>query len=74
MDKSSYAIPVLDNPALAAQIAARWNNLTKPPGSLGRLEEIATRPGATAATRDLPSPGLTKPACRYKVRPEARRA
>jgi anaerobic dimethyl sulfoxide reductase subunit B (iron-sulfur subunit) len=37
----------------------------------GPLVEIATRPGATIAIRNLPSPDLTKPACRYKVRLEA---
>jgi anaerobic dimethyl sulfoxide reductase subunit B (iron-sulfur subunit) len=37
----------------------------------GPLAEIAARPGATIAIRELPSPDLTKPACRYKVRPEA---
>ena len=44
MDKFfDVEIPAVDNPPLAAQIAARWNNLTKPPGSLGRLEEIVTQ-------------------------------
>ncbi len=41
---------------------------------IGPLEEFAKRPGATATTRDLPSPGLTKPSCRYMVRPEAQQA
>ncbi len=39
---------------------------------VGPLAEIATRPGATIALRDLPSPELTRPACRYVVRSEAR--
>jgi len=38
---------------------------------VGRLAEIDTRPGVAASIRNLPSPGLTKPACRYKVRQEA---
>lgn len=29
--------------ALAAAVRDRWNNLTKPPGSLGQLEELVTR-------------------------------
>jgi nicotinate-nucleotide--dimethylbenzimidazole phosphoribosyltransferase len=32
-----------DNNALAAAVRDRWNNLTKPPGSLGQLEELVTR-------------------------------
>jgi len=40
----------------------------------GRLSDIASRPDAAAQVRNLPSPGLTGPACRYKVRPEAERA
>src|SRR5882672_8108174 len=36
-------IPSVENPTLSSQIAARWNNLTKPPGSLGQLEELVTR-------------------------------
>jgi hypothetical protein len=38
---------------------------------IGSLEEIAARPGATATIRSLPSPLLTKPACRFRVRREA---
>jgi anaerobic dimethyl sulfoxide reductase subunit B (iron-sulfur subunit) len=38
---------------------------------IGRLAEIAARPGVAAAIHNLPSPGLTKPSCRYKVRQEA---
>jgi anaerobic dimethyl sulfoxide reductase subunit B (iron-sulfur subunit) len=38
---------------------------------IGPLTEIAARPGATMQIRDLPSAVLTKPATRYKVRPEA---
>ena len=38
---------------------------------IGRLAEIAARTGAVAAIHNLPSPDLTKPSCRYKVRREA---
>jgi anaerobic dimethyl sulfoxide reductase subunit B (iron-sulfur subunit) len=41
---------------------------------IGRLEEISRRSGAVAEIRDLPSSRLTKPACRYRVRPEAKGA
>jgi nicotinate-nucleotide--dimethylbenzimidazole phosphoribosyltransferase len=40
MEKS---IPSFDNPALLDRIQARWNNLTKPPGSLGQLEVLGAR-------------------------------
>ncbi len=36
-------IPSLDDPALAAAVERRWNSLTKPPGSLGRLESLLLR-------------------------------
>ena len=36
-------IPPFDDAALEQQIRARWDNLTKPPGSLGFLEDLATR-------------------------------
>ncbi len=35
------------------------------------LAEIESRPGATIAIAGLPSPDLTRPACRYKIRTEA---
>jgi anaerobic dimethyl sulfoxide reductase subunit B len=38
---------------------------------IGSLEEISARPGATIAIRCLPSPDITRPACRYKVKAEA---
>ena len=38
---------------------------------VGPLAEIAARPGATIALRDLPSPELTRPSIRYRVRKEA---
>jgi len=37
----------------------------------GPLEEIAKRPGAAVALRDLPPPGITKPSIRYRARKEA---
>jgi anaerobic dimethyl sulfoxide reductase subunit B len=39
---------------------------------IGPLAEIKSKPGATAALRDLPSPELTRPSIRYRVREEAR--
>jgi anaerobic dimethyl sulfoxide reductase subunit B len=39
---------------------------------IGLLDELAARPGATIAISGLPSPEITRPACRYKVRTEAR--
>src|SRR6266567_3560188 len=36
-------IPSVENPALASRIAERWDNLTKPPGSLGHLERLVAR-------------------------------
>ncbi len=36
------------------------------------LAEIARRPGATIKLRDLPPSYLTRPATRYRIRPEAR--
>jgi anaerobic dimethyl sulfoxide reductase subunit B len=41
---------------------------------IGPLAEIAARPGSVIDIRNLPSPDLTRPACRYKVRPEAQKA
>jgi len=38
---------------------------------VGLLAEIAVRPGATIAIHHLPSPEMTKPSSRYKVRREA---
>ena len=38
---------------------------------VGPLTEIAARPGATIALRALPSPELTRPSIRYRVRKEA---
>src|SRR6185369_4505025 len=36
-------IPPVEDPALSIQIAKRWDSLTKPPGSLGQLEELVAR-------------------------------
>src|SRR3989442_13143293 len=36
-------IPSVENPALSIRIAERWDNLTKPPGSLGQLERLVAR-------------------------------
>ena len=47
------AIHPVDDPALAARIQYRLDHLTKPPGSLGRLEELALRYGLARGTPDL---------------------
>jgi anaerobic dimethyl sulfoxide reductase subunit B (iron-sulfur subunit) len=39
---------------------------------VGPLAKIAARPGATISLRGLPSPELTKPSIRYRVRSEAK--
>ncbi len=39
---------------------------------IGSLAHIEQRPGSTIAVRNLPSPALTGPSARYRVRPEAR--
>src|SRR5436190_13363050 len=36
-------IPSVENASLSREIAARWDNLTKPPGSLGQLEQLVAR-------------------------------
>src|SRR5205085_3957145 len=41
--KLPISIPKFDDAALETAVNDRWNNLTKPPGSLGRLEELVTR-------------------------------
>ena len=50
---TSLAIRPVDDPALAAQIQHRLDHLTKPPGSLGRLEELALRYGLARGMADL---------------------
>ncbi len=37
--KRTFQIPVSASDTLTAEVLNRWNSLTKPPGSLGRLEE-----------------------------------
>lgn len=39
---------------------------------IGPLDEIANRPGATLEIESMPSPELTKPSIRYRIRKEAR--
>src|SRR3954447_10482922 len=41
--KLPIEIPNFDDPALQGAVKERWNNLTKPPGSLGQLEDLVTR-------------------------------
>jgi nicotinate-nucleotide--dimethylbenzimidazole phosphoribosyltransferase len=41
--KLPIRIPSFDDAALAGAVHARWNNLTKPPGSLGHLEDLVAR-------------------------------
>lgn len=43
-------IPAAANPQIAAEVAARWNSLTKPPGSLGRLESLVEQLAQAAGT------------------------
>jgi nicotinate-nucleotide--dimethylbenzimidazole phosphoribosyltransferase len=43
MNKLNLAIPSVENKRLEKEILDRLNNLTKPVGSLGRLEELALR-------------------------------
>jgi nicotinate-nucleotide--dimethylbenzimidazole phosphoribosyltransferase len=45
-----FEIPSIADPALEARIRARLDSLTKPPGSLGRLEELALQLGLIQAT------------------------
>lgn len=46
----SIEIPATANEELAAAVTARWNSLTKPPGSLGRLEGLVTQLALAAGT------------------------
>jgi nicotinate-nucleotide--dimethylbenzimidazole phosphoribosyltransferase len=43
MDKRAFAVPSVRDIELEEKITDRLNNLTKPLGSLGRLEEIVLR-------------------------------
>jgi nicotinate-nucleotide--dimethylbenzimidazole phosphoribosyltransferase len=47
------SIEPVESPALRQKIQARLDNLTKPPGSLGRLEDLALRYGMARGTADL---------------------
>jgi nicotinate-nucleotide--dimethylbenzimidazole phosphoribosyltransferase len=51
LDQTIHAVEPAADPALLARITQRLDHLTKPPGSLGRLEEIVARYGL--ATRQL---------------------
>jgi nicotinate-nucleotide--dimethylbenzimidazole phosphoribosyltransferase len=51
LDQTLRAIEPAENPALRSRIGQRLDNLTKPRGSLGRLEEIVLRYGL--ATRQI---------------------
>ncbi len=53
------AIPAADDPVLAAEIQARLDQLTKPRGSLGRLEELALRYGLATGKSKWPMPRKT---------------
>ncbi len=56
-DGPRFVIPPLDERARSAA-HERWANLTKPEGSLGRLEELAER---LAAIRGSPTPSFRQP-------------
>jgi nicotinate-nucleotide--dimethylbenzimidazole phosphoribosyltransferase len=43
VDKSSFSIHPVADESLEKEVVGHLNNLTKPPGSLGRLEEFALR-------------------------------
>ncbi len=43
-------IPPAKNDLLTAAVLARWNSLTKPPGSLGRLESLVTQLALASGT------------------------
>ncbi|AGK55577.1 4Fe-4S dicluster domain-containing protein [Bacillus sp. 1NLA3E] len=38
---------------------------------IGKLSDFENRPGSTISIHNLPSPGISKPSTRYKVKPEA---
>jgi len=41
--KLPLELPVIEDAELATKVKHRWDQLTKPPGSLGRLEEVVLR-------------------------------
>jgi nicotinate-nucleotide--dimethylbenzimidazole phosphoribosyltransferase len=53
IQRTVSAIAPVASPALRQKIQARLDNLTKPPGSLGRLEDLALRYGMARGTADL---------------------
>ncbi|MFN3324710.1 MAG: nicotinate-nucleotide--dimethylbenzimidazole phosphoribosyltransferase [Bryobacteraceae bacterium] len=48
--KTLEAIRPLDDADLALRIESRWNSLTKPPGSLGRIEDMVVHLGLIQGT------------------------
>ena len=50
-------IPALGGAELEAEVVRRWNSLTKPPGSLGRLETLVTR---LALMQNTPRPSVAR--------------
>lgn len=50
VNESSYAMDDLNNPALLARLEHKINNKTKPPGSLGRIEQLALQLGLILGT------------------------
>lgn len=52
-----FQIPNVDDPRLAEAVDARWNSLTKPQGSLGRLESLVK---AFAMQRGVARPTLSR--------------
>lgn len=53
----NFEIPPLGSEAVHAQVTARWDSLTKPRGSLGRLEELVTQ---LARIADDPMPSVDR--------------
>jgi len=51
-----FAVPPYENEALQEEVRERLDRLTKPPGSLGRLEELALR---FCLCRGMPAPELS---------------
>ena len=53
IQRTVRAIQPVDSPDLQLILQQRLDNLTKPPGSLGRLEQLALRYGLARGTADL---------------------